>query len=126
MPTILLFTGLAALIVISTHKIMSAITDYAAQQKAFNAQLAADVDSLVTSVGGLTGDIQSLNDKITALEAQIGGGLSDEDKAALADVLADSQALVAKADPVAAAAKALDEKTPPVVPENPAVPAPTA
>ncbi len=79
--------------------LMSAISDFAAKQKAHNEKLA-------TSIDGLVADVQSLNDKITELQNNP-GPISPEDQATLDELEAQGAALSEKA-------AALDELTPPV------------
>src|SRR5678815_72093 len=50
------------------RKLMSAISEFAAKQAAFNTQVSTAIDGAVASVTGLTEDIQTLNDKITELQ----------------------------------------------------------
>jgi len=80
--------------VITLEQIMTAISDFAAKQTAFNAAIAA------------------LNDKIAALQASP-GAITPEDQKTLDDLTA---ALQLRTDTAAASAAALDAKTPPVVP----------
>ncbi len=83
--------------------IMSAISDFAAKQKAHNEK----IDAAIT---GITGDVKTLNDKITALQ-NTPGPISAEDQALLDELEATGSAL---ADKLAA----VDELTPPAVPVN--------
>lgn len=80
---------------------MSAISDFAAKQSAFNDQM----DAAVT---GLTGDVKSLNDQIAALQAS-SGAITPEDQALLDGIQTRSQGIADKLT-------ALDALTPPVVP----------
>jgi len=98
--------------------IMSAFSDFAAKQKTFNDRQSAAIESIATSVTGLTGDVKSLNDKITELQNSP-GTITPEDQALLDDLQAQGEAAATKAEGVAAAVKALDDQTPPVVPANP-------
>ena len=100
------------------NKIMSAISDFAAKQKAFNERQGAAIDSAVASVNGLTADVKALNDKITELQNS-SGGVTPEDQALINELETQGEAVAAKAEAAAAALKALDEQTPPVVPPNP-------
>ena len=100
------------------RNIMSAFSDFAAKQKTFNDRQGAAIDSITTSVTGLTGDVKALNDKITELQNSP-GGITPEDQALLNDLQAAGEAAATKAEAVAAAVKALDDQTPPVVPANP-------
>lgn len=90
------------------NTLMSVIKDFAEKQNAFNAQLSADIDSVVSSVTGITTDIQSLNDKITALQNS-SGTVTPEDQALIDQLVTDGTALQTKADAAAAAVKALDD-----------------
>ncbi len=93
----------------------SAISDFAAKQKAFNDRQGTAIDGLVTSVTGIQGDIQTLNDKITELQNS-SGTVTPEDQALLDDLETQGAAISDKLDAAAAALKALDEANPPVVP----------
>ncbi len=97
------------------NRLMSAISDFAAKQKAFNDRQAAAIDSLVTSTEGLTGDVKALNDKITELQNSP-GAITPEDQALLDDLQTQGEATAAKVEGVATALSALDSQTPPVVP----------
>lgn len=81
--------------------IMSAISEFSTKQKAFNERM----DAAVT---GLSGDVQSLNDKITELQNSA-GAVTPEDQALLDDLQARGDAILAKLE-------ALDALTPPVPP----------
>jgi hypothetical protein len=82
-------------------KIMSAISDFATAQNAFN-------DQIDTAVTGLTGDVKNLNDQIAALQAS-NGAITPADQALL-------DGIQARAKTVADKLTALDALTPPVVP----------
>lgn len=82
-------------------RIMSAISDFAAAQAAFN-------DRIDEAVAGLTGDIQSLNDKITELQ-NTPSDVTPEDQQLLDDIQQRSEAIAAKLE-------ALDALTPPATP----------
>jgi len=97
------------------HRIMSKLSDYLAAQTAFNTRQGAAVDSLVTSVSGLTGDVKNLNAQIAALQASQ-GTVSPEDQATIDSLQAAGTALADRLDGVSAALAALDAQTPPVVP----------
>lgn len=97
------------------HKIMSAISDFAAKQKAFNERLDNAVSSVSTSVTGLQGDIQSLNDKITALQNS-SGTVTPEDQALIDQLEAQGGAIADKLEAASSALTALDELTPPTPP----------
>lgn len=83
------------------RNIMSAISDFATKQNAFNDR----VDAAVT---GLTEDVQTLNDKITELQNSP-GGITPEDQALL-------DAIEARSASIATKLEALDALTPPKPP----------
>jgi len=83
------------------EKIMTAVSDYAAAQNAFNDQMDA-------SIADLQGDVQNLNDQIAKLVASQ-GQLSAEDQASL-------DALSARSKSISDKLAALDALTPPVPP----------
>ncbi len=89
---------------------MSKISDYAAAQKAANEQIGAAVDGLTTSTTGLVADVQSLKDKIDALQNSP-GEVSQEDQVLLDTLQVDAGTLVARIAAAAAAVKALDDAT---------------
>lgn len=80
---------------------MSAISDFATAQNAFN-------DRMDTAVTGLTGDVAELNRQIAALQATQ-GAITPEDQALL-------DGIQARASGIADKLAALDALTPPVVP----------
>ncbi len=80
---------------------MSAISEYASKQNAFNDR----IDSAVT---GLQGDVTALNELITKLQSTP-GTVTAEDQALL-------DQLQARAETIATKIEALDALTPPVVP----------
>ena len=86
--------------------IMSAISDFAAQQAIYNAAMDAAVADIVN-------EIQSLNAEIAALQASP-GVITPADQALLDGIQAHSQAMSAKL-------AAMDSLTPPVVPVVPPV-----
>lgn len=86
---------------IAGARTMGTLQDFITQQTDFNA-------ALDTSLTGIAGDIQSLNDKIAALVAAQ-GTLTPEQQAALDALVAGGAALNAKAE-------ALNALTPPAVP----------
>jgi uncharacterized coiled-coil protein SlyX len=91
------------------RRIMAKIDEYIASQK-------ASMETLGTAVSGLTGDISTLTDKVSALETLLSqGSLTAEQEAALKDVTDQLGA-------VAASAMALDAKTPPNTPVEPPPP----
>lgn len=83
------------------ERIMSAISDFAAKQKAFN-------DRLGSAIDGVVGDVKVLNDKITALQNSA-GTVTPEDQALLDDLQKQAEGLTSKAE-------ALDAMTPPAPP----------
>jgi len=84
--------------------IMSAISDFATAQNAFN-------DQIDTAVTGLTGDIAALNAKITELQNSQ-GTITPADQVLL-------DAIQTRASTIATKLTALDAITPPVVPVEP-------
>lgn len=92
--------------------IMSALTDFLAKQKAFNDRQSTAIDSTVASITGLTGDIQTLNDKITELQNSQ-GGVTPEDQVLIDELQTQGEAVAAKAEALATALAALDAQTPP-------------
>ncbi len=90
-------------------KIMSAISDFAAKQAEFQKRIDA-------AVADLQGDIQSLNDKITALQ-NTQGQITPEDQALLDQIQATSSQVADKLD-------ALDAITP-VVSDGSGIPGDT-
>ena len=87
------------------ESIMSAISDFAAAQKAFQ-------DRMDTAVTDLQGDVKNLGDQITALQNSQ-GGITPEDQALLDGIQTRASTIADKLD-------ALDSLTPPVVPPAPA------
>lgn len=91
---------------------------FATDQKAFNDRQAVAIDSLVNSINGLTTDVQTLDDKITALENAAGNAETPDDvKALIGEVAALSDSNTTKAEAAAQAAQALDAQTPPPTPK---------
>lgn len=86
------------------ENIMSAISDFAAKQSAFNDQM----DAAITAIAA---DVKSLDDQIAALQAS-SGAVTAEDQALLDGITAKSAELLAKV-------QAVDALTPPVVPPAP-------
>jgi hypothetical protein len=82
-------------------KIMSAIADFAAKQNAFN-------DRIDTAITDLQGDVQALNDQITALQTSA-GQVTPEDQALLDGIQTRAEGITAKLE-------ALDALTPPKPP----------
>ena len=95
--------------------IMSAISDFVAKQTAFNSRQSAAVDAAVASVTALSGDVQTLNDKITELQNSV-GTVTPEDQALIDALVTQGEALSAKTEAVATSLAALDALTPPNVP----------
>lgn len=83
-----------------TH-IMSAISDFAAKQAAFN-------DRIDAAVTGLGGDVASLKDEILKLQNS-SGAITPEDQASL-------DAIQARTETIATKLEALDALTPPTPP----------
>jgi chromosome segregation ATPase len=81
--------------------IMSAISDFAAKQNAFN-------DRIDTAIEGLTADVKSLNDLIEKLQ-NTQGAITAEDQALLNQI-------ETRSDAVAAKLEALDALNPPPPP----------
>jgi ABC-type transporter Mla subunit MlaD len=98
-------------------KIMNAITDYVAQQKQFNDANAQAVDKLTSATAGITADLKTLHDKLSAIQNSP-GTLSPEDQQALNDALAASSTVSSKLKTVADALAALDQLNPPEAPTN--------
>ncbi len=80
---------------------MSAISDFAAKQNAFN-------DRQDKAISGLTDDIKNLTDEIAKLQASA-GQITPEDQALLDGIQTRAQGISDKLD-------ALDALTPPVAP----------
>lgn len=83
------------------RNIMSAISDFAAKQNAFN-------DRIDAAVTGLQGDVDALNKTIQDLQNSA-GTVTPEDQASL-------DALQARGEVIAAKLEALDALTPPTPP----------
>jgi len=96
--------ALAYLIHQGAH-IMSAISDFAAAQSAFNVRMSTAVDGIVSDIAGLNELIQKLQNTP--------GPISAEYQATLDQLVAAGEAATAKAE-------AADALTPPVVPSVPA------
>jgi hypothetical protein len=105
------FTAAAAALVLNNtilckldnleRNIMSAISEFATKQNAFN-------DRLDAAVTGLSGDVQALNDKITELQ-NTAGQITPEDQALLDNIQQRNEAIATKIE-------ALDSLTPPTPP----------
>lgn len=85
------------------NKIMSAISDYAAAQAAFNADVSADLDTIQAAITALNAQIATLQNSP--------GPISTADQATLNDLQTAGVALQSKAD-------ALAGKTPPTPPTS--------
>lgn len=83
--------------------IMSAISDFATKQNAFNARLD-------TAIAGVTSDVAALNAKIEELQ-NTPGAITPEDQALLDEIETRSDAITTKME-------ALDALTPPAVPSG--------
>ena len=83
------------------ESIMSAISDFATAQNAFQ-------DRMDTAVSGLQGDVKNLTDQIAALQNST-GTITPADQALLDGIQARAKSVADKLD-------ALDQLTPPVVP----------
>jgi outer membrane murein-binding lipoprotein Lpp len=83
------------------NKIMSAISDFATKQNAFN-------DRVDTAIAGLTTDVQTLTDKINALQ-NTPGQITPEDQALLDTIQSRTATIATKLE-------ALDALTPPAPP----------
>lgn len=96
-------------------KIMSAISQFAEKQNAFNARMTESQTTLTAAVEDLTGDIQTLNDKITELQNSP-GGVTPEDQAMLDSLSEQGEALSTKAEALSEALKTLAAIVPPKPP----------
>lgn len=94
---------------------MSAYTQYLTSQKAFNDQQAAAIDSLVTSIAGVTQDVQTVNDNLTALQNSQ-GAVTAEDQALIDELQTTGAAIASKLATASTALKAVDDATPPPAP----------
>lgn len=94
---------------------MSVISDYAAKQKAYNDRQSAATDKLGVGLEGITGDIKTLNDKITELQNSP-GGVTPEDQKLIDEIEAQGEAVATKLETAATAFEALDALTPPTPP----------
>lgn len=95
-----------------TAIIMSAISDFAVKQTAFNQRQGAAVDAAVASVAGLVEDVKTLNDKIAELQNSV-GGVTPEDQALINDLETQGDAMATKTEALSAALATLDAQTPP-------------
>ncbi len=80
------------------------------KQNAHNARILAGVAALATSLTGVTGDVKTLNDKITALQNSA-GTITPEDQALLDAADTAGSTAADKLDAAVAALKALDDLT---------------
>lgn len=94
---------------------MSAISEYAAKQKAFNERQGAAIDKLVTSIGGVTEDVAELNRLIKELQDSP-GTITPEDQATLDELTTAGEATAVKVEAAATALAALDAQNPPTPP----------
>lgn len=91
-------------------KIMSAISDFAATVKTAFDQISDNVDAAVTSLAGLTADVQFLKDTIEKLQNNP-GPISAEDQALLDAAQARAAQLASKAAALKDALATLDAQT---------------
>ncbi len=89
---------------------MSAISDYESKVDAAFTAIGATVDSIVTLVGNVAGDVNRLKDIITALQNSA-GTVTPEDQALLDKSEAAVNALAGKVNGVKDALAALDAAT---------------
>ena len=88
-------------LVATEHKVMSAITDWAASED-------ADLTAISTTLDAIVAGVKALDDKITALQ-NAAGPLGPGDQAALDGIQASSKALLAKV-------QGIDTTPPPATP----------
>ncbi len=88
----------------------AAIQAHLDKQNAHNARILAGVAALATSLTGVTGDVKTLNDKITALQNSA-GTITPEDQALLDAADTAGSTAADKLDAAVAALKALDDLT---------------
>ena len=93
----------------ATDKIMSAISEYGAKQKAFNERILASLGTLGTSFDGVVGDIKSLNDKIEVLQNSP-GQVTPEDAATINELEAAGDDLATKTEKFASALETLNQQ----------------
>jgi hypothetical protein len=84
--------------------LMSAISDFAAKQSAFNADVSADLDAIQTAIAALNATITQLQNSP--------GTVTPADQALIDKLVTDGAALATKADTLAG-------KTPPTPPAGP-------
>lgn len=94
---------------------MSAISDFAAKQTAFNKRQGDAIDKSVASISAVTDDIARLNKTIADLQAS-NGTVTPADQALIDDLESQGDALSTKVESVATALQALDDLTPPTPP----------
>lgn len=97
--------------------IMSAISEFAAKQNAFNKRQSDATDALTVSVSDLSGDIQTLNDKITELQNNP-GPITPEDQALLDSLTTQGESMAKKVEALSTALSALAALTPPKAPNT--------
>ena len=97
---------------------MATLNEYLQKQNTWNSRHNAAIDSLVSSVDGVKGDVEALNKKIEELQNS-SGGVTPEDQALIDQLESAGDALATKMEGVAGSLKTLDEQTPPVVPPAP-------
>lgn len=97
------------------EEIMSAISDFAAKQNAFNDRQGKAIDAAVQSIAGLSGDLQTLNAKITELQNS-SGSVTPEDQALIDQLQTAGEATAAKVEALSTALSGLDALTPPAPP----------
>lgn len=104
------------------YNVMALLNEQLVRIKVFVEKQGPAIDGLVSSINGLTADVAGLNKKIDDLQNS-SGKISPEDQAILDGIEASADSLTKKLEAVAAAAKALDDATPPVIPDpgNPGV-----
>lgn len=107
------------------EQIMSKLSEYLDKQTAFNTQQTTGLSSVAESVTDLSGDIETLNEKITELQNSP-DRVTEEDQVRIDGLEAEGAALAEKAAAVSAALTTLAAKTPPKPPvEEPPTGEPT-
>ncbi len=101
------------------RNIMASLNEYLKNQKQWNESHGAAINEVAESVTDLTGDVKTLNDKITELQNSQ-GGVTPEDQGLIDELQGQGQALTEKLQAASAALKALAAQTPPVTPPTPA------
>lgn len=95
--------------------LMSKLSEFLDKQAAFNTQQSTGLASVAGSVTDLSGDIDTLNEKITELQNSP-DRVTPEDQTRIDGLETEGAALAEKAAAVETALKALAEKTPPKQP----------